>query len=838
MRALSAGIILFTAMGVGLVRAEDPATLFEIPHLDGITIDGKGDDWGARGFRVGIIGNEDGNVKPASNLDASFCLGWDERGLLLLLNVSQNVHEEAAGEYWTKDSVELFFSPQRGSPDVFQVVFSPGVDPKYPELRWSVHDNRTEALKKINATVTAARTKTPTGYTLEVLLPWEDLAIKPEAGRDVAFQLYVNDSNGGQRYEVLWYPSAGAGDDSMRMQALRLSDKASPPVNTLVSAGYERLHRVNVQVAATSDLLGKTVTVKDGDHKLGNALLAAQDGRAGAKFVLPMPERGKSYGPLFVAIDGQLLKTVDLPNPDAVRAEAFMNADLNFDPSVFSGTAFPDCDFAQPAYVEDLIGPYTIATTFYDADYNLVTTAEKPGRYGAVVEIKAEDGKTYRRLRTLFRTQGDMHWWRNGPSQAIAFPTESGIDPAVTARQKFSAYRFLQSLVGDSFTGDVWTQSFTPAYLSYLYETKPDAPDTTVFDDFMARDRQWWVGLKRKLDGSDQLYPGPFVCPKPLVGKPAPVVHEGTLKEAGMKPGSVEKLDAVLKEWSADTDQPFAVCLVRHGVVVLHKAYGMRDGKPMTVDTRSWMASQTKTMSGSSVMMLVDQGLVSLDDPVTKFLPAFRSTTAPTTPPTIRYLYTHTAGFKSSWWGDNMNDFDDLIAGVYPYLSVGTHFEYNGADLALGSKILEAVTGEALPQFYKHHLFDPLGCTNTTATDSAGSAYSTPMDMARIGQMLLNRGSYGNMQFMRPETFAQMLPQRLTKELGPDTTTEWGIGLIWYKSDGLGKGTFGHGAASGACLRIDPENDMVISITRNAWGSNLDKYQSKFLAAVMDNIEK
>jgi CubicO group peptidase (beta-lactamase class C family) len=102
--------------------------------------------------------------------------------------------------------------------------------------------------------------------------------------------------------------------------------------------------------------------------------------------------------------------------------------------------------------------------------------------------------------------------------------------------------------------------------------------------------------------------------------------------------------------------------------------------------------------------------------------------------------------------------------------------------------------------------------------------------------MLLNRGSYGTKQFMRPETFQQMLPERLVKELGPGTNLEWGIGTIWYKSDGLGQGTFGHGAASGALLRVDPEHDMVIVMTRNAWGSNLDKYQPKFLAAIVDNL--
>jgi len=804
--------------------------LFDVPRLDDITIDGNADDWGDRGFRVGVLGDGTGKVKPAADLDVAFRLGWDERGLLLLVSVRDDVFDEADGALWSKDSLEIFYSPHRGSPDVFQVVISPGMDPRHPELRWSTHDYRvTEALKQTPGTVTAKRTRTANGYILEVLLPWENFAIKPQAGRELAFQIYVNDADGGFRSQVRWHPIAGA-HDSMNMHRLQLSDKPSPPVNALARGEYERLRRVRVEVAATTDLLDKIVAVKEGERELGSVPLTSQDGRAGAKLVLPMPPRDKPYGPLTVTVDGRLLKTISLPDPQEARAKAFMAQELSFDRSVFSGPGFPPGDFAQPSYVEELIGPYVLTTTFYDADYNRVTLAEKPGRYGAVVEIKTEDGKAFRRLRTLFRMPQMFPWWLRDFAGTVEFPPETGIHPGVTAGQKSSAGRYLKDLVIKSFSSDSWTA----ALMSALYETKPGAADASVFDDFKARDRQWWVGLKRKLDGADQLYPGPFVCPQAVTGKPAPVLHEGTLQAAGMKPGAVEKIDAVLKEWSADSDEAFAICVARHGVVVLHQAYGLRDGKPMTVTTRSWMASLTKIFSGAAIMMLVDQGLVSLDDPVAKFLPAFRGVSV-ATPLTIRHLFNHTGGFQGHW-GDALNDFEDLMAGYYPYLAVGQRYEYSGTDLALGSKIIETITGEALPQFYKRHLLDPLGCSDTTVTDSSGDAAGTPMDMAKIGQMLLNRGRYGDKLFMRAETFPQMLPRRLTKELGPDTTTEWGIGTTWYKGEGLGRGTFGHGAASAALLRIDPENDLVITMTRNSWDKNLEKYQPKFLAAIVENL--
>src|SRR4029078_11324243 len=98
-----------------------------------------------------------------------------------------------------------------------------------------------------------------------------------------------------------------------------------------------------------------------------------------------------------------------------------------------------------------------------------------------------------------------------------------------------------------------------------------------------------------------------------------------------LKAGTVEKIDAVLTEWAKDDDQAFAVCIVRNGVIVLHKAYGTRDDKPMTVDTPSWMASITKPMSSSLVLMLADRGLLKLDGSLGTYSREVRGITAPHT---------------------------------------------------------------------------------------------------------------------------------------------------------------------------------------------------------------
>ncbi len=833
MRIFTAGLALIASLLPGILSGAGPAPRHDVPAVEGIVVDGKGDDWGDRGFRVGLLGDEQGNLKPASDLDVSFRLGWDKRGLLVLVNVTDDVADEAKlGELYENDSVELFWSPKCGAPDVVQMVISPGVDPRCPDLRVTLKDEReTVALKATKISATAVRTKTATGYALEALLPWENLGITPEEGRELALQIYVNDTDSGRRFQARWY-QRGSGHDSRNMEPLRLSRAPGPAINTIVSGDYELFRRMVIRAIGTPDLIGKSCTLMEGDKELARLPFLAEGGRAGARFVLPMPSDGKSSMSLIV--DGQPPLEVRVPDPKAARAKAFMDQRLSFDPNVFTGPAFPKCNFEQPSYVEDLIGPYTISTTFYDFGYNLVATADKPGRYGAVVEIKTEKGETFRRLRTLFCLPRNFPWWKQIVG-TFEFPEESGISAAVVAEQKNSIGKYLKLLVKESFSHDS-NSSLSPALLSGLFEIEEGAVDAPLSDDFQARDRQWWVGLKRKLAAADKAHPDPFVCPRAVKGNPATVLHEGSIKEAGMKPGTAEKLDSLLNDWAANSDEAFAVCVARHGVIVLCKAYGQRDGKPMTLDTESWMASITKSMSGTLMMMLVDQGLVNLDDPVVKYLPSFGMASVPV-PLTIRHLYTHTSGLQGHW-GDDLNDFDDVIAGYYPNLPVGKRFEYNGAGASLGSKVIETITGEALPQFYKRHLLDPLGCSHTSVVDSSGGATSTPMDIAKFGQMLLNRGSYGDKQFLSPETFEKFLPVRLTKLLDPETTINWGIGLAWCNGDGLGKGTFGHGAASSATLRVDPENDMVIVMTRNAAGKNFTDYHKQFLAAITDNISK
>ena len=257
----------------------------------------------------------------------------------------------------------------------------------------------------------------------------------------------------------------------------------------------------------------------------------------------------------------------------------------------------------------------------------------------------------------------------------------------------------------------------------------------------------------------------------------------------------------------------------------------------MTEETPSPIASMTKPLAGTLMMTFVDQQLVGLDEPVATYLPTMRGIEVPR-PLTARHLFTHTSGL-SGHWGDEMNDLEESIALDYPRLAVGVSFIYDGAGNAVGGKIMETVSGEALAKIYKQHLLDPLGMTHTQVRGTSWDAQATAMDLAIFCQMVLNGGEYGSQRYFGPETAQAMrpFPIRLVLPKEPaDSNRTIGIGWAPSPIEGLSPNTFGHGAASGSMLRVDPDNGVIIVMARDRDGLNYDLHSKQFLQAVAECV--
>ncbi len=837
----------------------DGEPIFDIPKLDGITVDGNAPDWGDQGFRVSWLTHMrfgGGDLKGPAEFDPTFRLGWTDQGLVMRIAVGDDQLLPATDDetLWANkaDVAILYVIPERGGEAFTRIAIAPNLSDvklaKYqasaPRVLVSVDATLTDReetpspFRAVDAQsgqpdIRIARRAVDGGVSLDVLVPWELVGLTGKKGDEFGFQIAFVDcdlkvTGDLEQGGAMWHPAMGTSADTKRSHIVRLSDHASPPHLGAVSAGDD-LRRVDVTVEGASELAGKIAEVRVGSDVRATGTLTSKDGGwpvAEMSFKSPMWKR--PFDEVSVFVDGKPLDVANLPDPVRRMAETVLFADVKFGQYCLFDSDFPECDFENPELIEAIIGPYELTTTFYDPDYNEVTEAARPGRYGAVVEVQPATGRPFRRFVTLCRMPEDSAWSWSGDANAPV--TEwFACSPEAAAIQSEAIDFFIKRKLVDA----VIDKPEGAILMAGLQVTPADAEPNDFYGQPDRLDAAWWLELKRKLYGWDTRWPEPFVCPRPIEGSPATVVHTGTLAEAGMKPDTVENLDALLTEWAGDTDEAFAVCIVRRGVIVLHKAYGWRDGQAMTVVTPSWMASTTKMMSATLIMMLVDQGLMSLDDPIQDYLPALAGIET-NQPLTIRRLYNHSDDFD--WhFGNRVNDMEERIAILLPQLNVGAEYRYNGTGMELTTKALEGISGETLPQFYKDHLLDPLGCEHTSVSGASGDADSVPLDMARIAQMLLNKGAYGHMRFFSEETFEQMLPRPVALVDG-ESGTKYGVGMTWVETPGLSAEAFTHGAASAATTWIDPTNELIICMTRNDAGENFWGYHGQFVKLVTDSM--
>lgn len=826
--------------GIVSISARAEPVPVDVPRVQDVTIDGDGADWAEGGLRVNLLTSVEGKTLPAADFDAKLRLGWDPRGLLALIDVSDDAASEVAGEnFWERDSLELFIVGERDVEDFYQFVASPGIDPERPELRHQTIDRRADRGRGLNVQI--ARKPRAGGYVLELLMPFSAFAIEPQAGTEVGFNLYLNDSDAGEpKFRIMWYPSEESWSDGSKTQRLRLAEEPSAPVDAAAGVKYVNFNRTRVRVATTAERIGQEVHAKAGEQVLGEATVAAdENGRGTAKIDAPMPPIGLSYPSIEVLGEGQVLAHLTPEDANAARRKELARLQVVSRPFILDSDVPPEIDFLNPNLSEELIGPYEVRVTLYDKDYDLVTAPARPGRYGAVVKFVPVSGGEVTRYVTLFRQPAEVEWWPFKSRVTVGLPDELGIDPKVVDEQQKS----LGDFVTRTYTDNFFEQPWGAIMLAGLAESKSAGRPVNRLDDFAATDRQWWVGLKRKLYDVERQYIHTIEIPTKVPGLKAPTLREGSASEAGMRPDAVEKIDAVCKEWLETGGVEFNIVVARNGVAFFKQAYGQRDGRPLTTDDASPLASISKLICSTMFMSMADRGLVGLDDEVGKYLPPLRDVEAEK-PITFRHLFTHTAGLEGHW-GEYDADLEHKVADLYPVLEVGQKHEYHGVGYELAGKVMELIAGKSMPQVYKHHLFGPLGLAHSDATYMAWSADMSAPDLTVFGQMLLNKGAYGDLRFMNEKTLESMLPRKLSDVLGPDATTVWGIGTMPYAQDppaspepGLSESAFGHGSATGSILRVDPENRIVLSVARNLPGEKYGEFVAKLTAAVRQGVAK
>jgi uncharacterized protein YbbC (DUF1343 family)/CubicO group peptidase (beta-lactamase class C family) len=355
------------------------------------------------------------------------------------------------------------------------------------------------------------------------------------------------------------------------------------------------------------------------------------------------------------------------------------------------------------------------------------------------------------------------------------------------------------------------------------------------------------------------------------------------LSETSKKHSDFQAIDAIVQKAVDDGNIPGAVVLIGHnGKVVYRKAFGSRSleptHEPMTVDTIFDLASLTKCVAtATSVMKLIEDGRVRLNDPVSAYLPDFAQNGKADI--TVRELLTHYSGLspdldlKAPWQG--RESAYHMAMQVKPQYPPGSRFLYSDINFETLGFIVEKVTGTPLNDFASTNIYAPLGMKDTrflppsewtariaptqydengkmlrgtvhdpTARRMGGVAghaglFSTADDLSKFAEDMLS----GHKVLSATATEKMSTPQQPAnaaslRGLG------WDIDSPFASNRGelLPVGSFGHTGFTGTSLWIDPITNTYIILLTNAVHPNGGKgatvsLRSRVATAVVESLD-
>ena len=350
----------------------------------------------------------------------------------------------------------------------------------------------------------------------------------------------------------------------------------------------------------------------------------------------------------------------------------------------------------------------------------------------------------------------------------------------------------------------------------------------------------------------------------------------------GIDQGEIEEIRAQMQ---AAVDGDFlngALLLVGNGQGVgVLESVGLlspENPKPVNQDSIFRIYSMTKPIVSVAIMTMVEDGMMALDDPVSKFIPEFADAqvidheTGELRPArnamTIENLLTHESGLIQAIFSPNSElgqmyaselrgdlTAQELAAriGALPlYFEPGTAWHYGHSTDVLGA-VLEVAGGKTLDVVLQERIFDPLGMDDTyfwvpkresfriaepihgaAMTDNTvprrmlsggGGLNSTAEDYLRFAEMLLNSGEYRGERIIEEATLEQMLEPKIGDSISREyyffgELGDWGLGFHLQPTTDNPDGpyNFGWRGIGGTIFIVDPENDFYMVYMEQKWG--------------------
>lgn len=370
---------------------------------------------------------------------------------------------------------------------------------------------------------------------------------------------------------------------------------------------------------------------------------------------------------------------------------------------------------------------------------------------------------------------------------------------------------------------------------------------------------------------------------------------------AGMNAARLARIPVRMKEYvTAGKTAGMVTLVARHGHVASFEAVGYQDLEsktPMRTDTIFRLASITKPVTCAGVMILVDEGRVSLIDPAEKYLPEFKGLkvnpcgarsgyncelVTPSRPVNIIDLMTHTSGLPGGVpdRGTPPTTLAESVAAVSRatlLFEPGTAWNYSNIGIAALGRIIEVVTGEPYDRFLSERIFAPLEMKDTfffVPADKkkrvasvytyepdglkrvnmpepkfpapAGGLFSTAADMARFHQMLLNKGTLDGQRILSAaavETMTSNQTGSMKAGFAPGVGHAFGFEVVretlgTYRYNSIG--TYVKGGAYRTYGYVDPAKDVVgiIFMQRTNGGGDVADEFNSFIAMAAAAIDR
>lgn len=358
----------------------------------------------------------------------------------------------------------------------------------------------------------------------------------------------------------------------------------------------------------------------------------------------------------------------------------------------------------------------------------------------------------------------------------------------------------------------------------------------------------------------------------------------------GMSPTQLFNIDTIVEAEIGKKQLPGAVVLVgRQGKIVWRRAYGNRALEPqveaMTTDTIFDLASLTKIVAtATSVMILVERGLIRLGDPVWRYIPEFAENGKRAI--TVEHLLIHRSGLIAD---NDIRDYEqgpekamENIWRLAPLNEVGSKMIYSDVNFIVLAELVKRLSGKPVDQFARENIFEPLGMKDTgfnpvvtlkpriAPTEQRGGAeqnrtregaakegatnqpehwmrgevhdprsfllggvaghaglFSTADDLAIYCQMILNGGEYQGRRILSPMGVQRMTEARPSAGNGSDGNSRglgWDVysGFSANRGDLFPIGSFGHTGFTGTGLWLDPASKTFVVFLSNRVHPKLD----------------